>query len=386
MVNCRKVLTSIVLLSCCSFSITPNSMIFNDFPLVFDNSWRSYKSSAVEHYHVDSVVLVSGALGEYGKTVFFFEGNRPKIEGNYLNTINGYITQSKSMYTFDNDNYGYSTSKYIKNSKNGTWNISDSMKLRFNGSEFFKSMALYVWDSTGTMMEPRLMDVYRDINNRADSVILKVGGMVSGMHMTRTAKYTYFYDNQNRYILRTDTTTTDVTGASIVVPIAVTRHSFTYTSNAMTIVRKDSSNNGWLVKDSIYASLMNDSMLSSEEKYVWNDTTSKWVKLLRKVFTYNTDGTCSTETTYGKNADSGWTIISKTCFFYNNYSGPVLPSLDEDVSVIKVQPVDKRTVTRTSILMHKGKLSPGQVYTLTGRKSVVAVPLAQSAVLRFIRE
>lgn len=382
----RKMFTTVALLWCCGFSATPNSMIFNDFPLAFDNAWQSYKRSAVEHYHIDSVVLVSGALGEYGKTVFFFDGNRPKIEGNYLNTINGYITQSKSLYTFDNDNLGYSTSKYSKNATNGTWNITDSMKLRFNGSDYFKSMALYVWDSTGTIMEPRLMDVFRDGNNRTDSVIIKVSSTVSGLYMTRTAKYTYFYDNLNRYSLRTDTTKTEVTGASITFPVVVTRNAFSYTANTMTIVRKDSSNAGWIAKDSIYALLMNDSMLSSEEKYVWNDTTSKWVKSLRKVFTYNTSGACSTETTYGKNADTGWTIISKTTFFYDNYSGPSLPSLDDVVAVVKVPQAGNKVVTGTAIVTHNGKLSRGQMYTLTGRKNVAAVPLIRSAVQRFIKE
>jgi hypothetical protein len=383
--NCKKILTIVVLFACSGFSATPNSMIFNDFPLAFDNAWQSYKSLNVEHYHVDSAVLVSGGLGEYGKTVFFFDGNRPKIEGNYVNTINGYITQCKALYTFDNDNYGYSISSYQKNSKTSTWNISDSMKLRFNGSDFCKSMALYVWDSTGTLMEPRLMDVFRDNNNRTDSVILKVSGMFSGMHMTRATKYTYFYDNKNRYALRTDTTKTEVTGVTIEIPVVVTRHTFVYTSNAMTIVRKDSSNAGWLVKDSIIAALLNDSMISSEEKYIWNDTTAKWVKSLKKIFTYNTNGTCATETNYGKNADTGWTIISKTCFYYDNYSGPALPSLDEMVSVVKALPAHK-AIIKNSIVMYNGRLSRGQVYTLTGRRNLAAVPFIHSAMQRFIKE
>jgi len=386
MSNYWKIPLTVISFYCGSFSATPNSMIFNDFPLVFDNAWKSYKDSTVEHYHVDSAVLVSGALGEYGKTVFSFDGKRPKIEGNYLNTINGYIAQSKSFYTFDNDNYGYGTSNYVKNSKKGTWDIYDSMKLRFNSADYFMSMALYVWDSTGTQMDPRLMTVYRDVNDRTDSVILTVSGVVSGMQMTRTTKYAYFYDNQNRYALRIDSTKTEITGAPVVVPLSISRHAFTYTSNSMTIVRRDSVNSGWCAKDSIYASMLNDSTLAFEEKYIWNDTTSKWIKLLKKIFTYNTNGTCAIETSYGKNADTGWTIISKTCFYYDNYSGPALPSLDETVYIVKVPPGNDKSVIRPTVVTHAGKLLPGQVYTLTGRKNTAAVPLLPSAAQRFIRE
>ncbi|HMA65022.1 MAG: hypothetical protein ACM31E_03700, partial [Fibrobacterota bacterium] len=87
---------------------------------------------------------------------------------------------------------------------------------------------------------------------------------------------------------------------------------------------------------------------------------------------------------FRKNADTGWTIISKTCFFYDNYSGPALPSLDETNVVVKTPSAYNKTIIRPTIITHAGNVVPG--YTLTGRKSMSSVPLFHSAVQRFIKE
>jgi hypothetical protein len=53
---------------------------------------------------------------------------------------------------------------------------------------------------------------------------------------------------------------------------------------------------------------------------------------------------------------------------------------------MKMRRVDNKIINRTAIITHAGKYGPGQVYTLTGKKSMRTGSLFQSAVQRLIKE
>jgi len=322
----RYAFTCIIASTVFSAASTPNSHLFNDFTLEFENSWNQFKSGNIEKWSVDSVNNGSGGIKESTRNITTSSSGKPQTFATYKPNGDGTWSPVRQiMIDFDSDNHGFLQRIFSKDSGAASWRqIADTVKLQYNANDKVISWNMSMHDTLGAAVQNISMNVFRNNTDLMDSAIFSVDVAMMGMQMTQLQKIIYTYDGESRYLIITDTSKTIIGGQTSSQEIS--RSTFTYGLGSMIIIKEKFAQAAWVKEDSINVKYSGDGIISNEEIYS-ADNQGVWKKDRKIVYTY-ADNNLFTDTTFvGSNADE-WEFSDKSTYYYTEYNGPALPPID----------------------------------------------------------
>lgn len=351
---------------------TPNSQYFNDFSLEMETGWKAYVEQKADKWHVDSIYF-DGVWALDELTVADIKVGDATYTGDF-NSKNGVlVSRSRTSIKKDNDNLGYTITAANKDTLTGLWYKATETQLKFNSSGKCLSWSLNSYTLNSSTPQVVTMTVYHNANNLIDSSITSMSMASNGTNVDMKMKSNYQYDAQNRYIERLDSTIISMTDFPAPIVNGIKKNVITYGNQSMIIKVESYDDNTWTNSDSIYVSLNTDEEIVYEEQYSWDDDNSTWSSGEKIAYEYE-NGKIVSEINYSKENDT-WDKIGVIRYYYTDYNGSQLPSLDGEITANKIQKIISKTqnsLRSKLVMVNKPDIMSGsnQKFLLDGRRIV----------------